>query len=160
MKVLLLSCMLLPLAACGLSAVPAQPQQRQDGTTRPLTSAFQPRLIGVFGSICFERPEEMGRSNIEPLTVIVGNLSELTLIGGYAGCVYLPPGRYPVSLQYPVELGGATAPSRYATKIAVPEVAVTPGGVAAFEICGAYTSWDVVPAGTIPSGGFEPCPAR
>ena len=116
----------------------------------PLYAAeFQPKYVADAAAICVERPEEMGRSNIEPVTAIIDPGVELMLLGGYAACAYLPAGTHSIVLRYSTELARPTSSNEPQTTQAK-LFSTMIGSTTVFELCGSYA---LVTAG---SGTFGP----
>ena len=62
----------------------------------PTTAMAQASGPGPMGgpSICFSRSEDNGRLNITPVNIFIDDYQTLRLLGGRAGCLYLPEFRY------------------------------------------------------------------
>lgn len=56
--------------------------------------------MDLTSEICFVQPEISGRMNVEESKVSVSNYQDLTLMGGQAACLYVPPGDYSFRIEF------------------------------------------------------------
>jgi hypothetical protein len=68
--------------------------------------SYQPKNTGDAAQICVERFEDNGVVNIRAIDVIISDVTKLTLLGGYAGCVFVPTGKQTISLKFPFPYAG------------------------------------------------------
>lgn len=94
-----------------------------------LAADYSPAAVpGSGGRVCVERFEENGSLNIWPLYVAFGSEAEVRLSGGTATCMYLPTGKYSVSLRWDDAEGKAHDGG-------VQSVEIARGSSAYFAIC-------------------------
>jgi hypothetical protein len=71
----------------------------------PVALAAKPQSImqkmDLTAQVCFVQPEISGRMNLEESIVSLCNYQHLTLMGGPAGCLYVPPGNYSFRIEFP-----------------------------------------------------------
>lgn len=58
------------------------------------------KKMDLTSQLCFVQPEVSGRMNVEESRVSVNNYQELTLMGGQAGCLYVPSGNYSFRIEF------------------------------------------------------------
>ena len=70
----------------------------------PVTLAAKPQSImqkmELTAQVCFVQPEISGRMNVEESMISLSNDQHLTLMGGQAGCLYVPPGNYSFRIEF------------------------------------------------------------
>ena len=94
---------------------------------------YTPKYVSDAAQVCVERFEEEGRLNLSPVTVNITENSKMPLLGGQAGCVFVPAGNQTISLTYPYPYGGAQSP-RYWTTPSRTFLAAK-GTIVSFELC-------------------------
>jgi hypothetical protein len=76
---------------------------------------FVPKHISDATQICVERIENDGIINIRPVTVTITDSSQVTLLGGQAGCLFIYPGDQSISLTYSYPYGDPKNPHFWTT---------------------------------------------
>jgi hypothetical protein len=106
-------------------------------SVQPVLAAeqFAPKYVNDASEICVERRENDGLLNIVPVTVIVSKSAKLTLLGGQAGCLFVPAGKQTIQLSFPYPYAGPSAPPSWVTQDKpLPLVKNT---IAVLELCSA-----------------------
>src|SRR6267154_2233716 len=67
---------------------------------------YEPKYAANAAQICVERFEENGFINISPIDVRISDNAKITLLGGYAGCVFVPAGKQTISLTFSFPYAG------------------------------------------------------
>ncbi len=94
---------------------------------------YEPKYLTDAVEICVERFEENGFINISPVDVRISDNAKITLRGGYAGCVFVPPGEQTINLTFSFPYAGEkmvrywTTPKRKFSTIS--------GQTVRFELC-------------------------
>jgi len=94
---------------------------------------FVPKYIDDASEVCVERQENDGVLNIVPVTVIVSVTSKVTLLGGQAGCLFVPTGKQTIQLSFPYPYSGPSAPPAWTTQERTLDLKKT--RTVAFELC-------------------------
>lgn len=94
---------------------------------------FAPKYVSDASQVCVERQENNGVLNIVPVTVIVSAASKVTILGGQAGCLFIPAGKETIRLSFPYPYGGPNMPPQWVTPEKV--FNLQKGGTITFELC-------------------------
>jgi hypothetical protein len=97
------------------------------------SESYKPKYIPNAAQICVERFEGDGLTNIVLVTIIISQVSKITLLGGGAGCLIRPDGNETIGLSFSYPYSGPQVPRLWTT---TPRNFVAKGGlVVSFELC-------------------------
>ena len=87
-----------------------------------------------WAKLCINRPGEMGRINVEPVTIRVGTAGELTIHGEEEVCLTAFPDELTtISLRFPYPYGPEQKPRSWETSPV--SIAVKPGATTRITLC-------------------------
>src|SRR5438045_3599564 len=103
--------------------------------TVPALSAerYQPKFVADAAQICVERFEDNGFINISPINVLISDSAKLTLLGGYAGCVFVPAGKQTIRLTFSYPYAGEKTARYWTTPKR--DFSAASGQIVRFELC-------------------------
>src|SRR6266568_1411009 len=94
---------------------------------------YEPKYVADAAEICIERFEDNGFINISPINVLISDYVKVTLLGGYAACVFVRPGEQTIDMTFSFPYAGQKTAKYWTTPKR--KFFAAGGQIVRFELC-------------------------